>query len=54
MTKKIIIPAIILFIAAILIYCMGGGAVAYAAESSLEFDKTYVLDDLEDLLNSSL
>lgn len=47
MTKKIIIPAIILFIAAILIYCMGGSAVAYAAESSLEFDKTYVLDDLE-------
>lgn len=47
MTKKIIIPAIIFFIAAILIYCMGGSAVAYAAESSLEFDKTYVLDDLE-------
>ena len=47
MTKKIIIPSIIFVIAAILIYCMGGSAVAYAAESSLEFDKTYVLDDLE-------
>ena len=47
MTKKIIIPAIIFVIGAILIYCMGGSAVAYAAESSLEFDKTYVLDDLE-------
>ena len=47
MTKKMIIPAVILFIAAILIYSMGGSAVAYAAESNLEFDKTYVLDDLE-------
>lgn len=47
MTKKIIIPAILFFIAVILIYSMGGSAVAYAAESNLEFDKTYVLDDLE-------
>lgn len=47
MTKKIIIPAILFFIAVILIYMMGGSAVAYAAESNLEFDKTYVLDDLE-------
>ena len=47
MTKKIIIPAILFFIAVFLIYSMGGSAVAYAAESNLEFDKTYVLDDLE-------
>ena len=47
MTKKMIIPAVMVFIAVILIYMMGGSAVAYAAESNLEFDKTYVLDDLE-------
>ena len=47
MIKKMIISAVMLFIAAILIYSMGGSAVAYAAESDLEFDKTYVLDDLE-------
>lgn len=47
MTKKMIIPAILFFIGVILIYSMGGSAVAYAAESDLEFDKTYVLDDLE-------
>ena len=47
MMKKMIIPVVTLLIAVILIYSMGGSAVAYAAESNLEFDKTYVLDDLE-------
>lgn len=47
MTKKLIIPAILFFIVVILIYSLGGSALAYAAESDLEFDKTYVLDDLE-------
>ena len=47
MTKKIIIPAIILFIAAILIYTMGGSAVAYAEGNEVLFDSTYVLGDLE-------
>ena len=46
MTKKITIPAIIVFIAAILIYSIGSVSVAYA-DSELEFDKSYVLDDLE-------
>ena len=49
MTKKIIIPAVMLFIAAILIYSMGGSAVAYAEGNEVLFDSTYVLDDLEGL-----
>ena len=47
MTKKMIIPAVMLFIAAILIYSMGGSAVAYAEGNEVLFDSTYVLDDLE-------
>ena len=46
MTKKAII-SIVLVIATIIIYFMGGTSVAYAADDEILFDQTYVLDDLE-------
>ena len=47
MTKKMIIPSVIVFIAVILIYMIGGSAVAYAEGNEVLFDSMYVLDDLE-------